>query len=209
MMRFASAAAACVLSACAMPLADERAPFCTALRSELRLDSRGDPSSDARDRAARHAQLSLAYLRHARADVARTEAMAAWRLVPDDVGILHLLALSEAALGHSEAALFFFAQAAALNDVRDEADNAAIHAADAAMFAGGKADINRALQDRVREQSLTAAQGALKELSDSAILWSNYAVALEAVGQSERAACFSERSGRSRGGVDTGRPCVE
>jgi len=202
MMRFASAAAACVLSACAMPLADERAPFCTALRSELRLDSRGDPSSDARDRAARHAQLSLAYLRHARADVARTEAMAAWRLVPDDVGILHLLALSEAALGHSEAALRFFAQAAALNDMRDEADNAA-------MFAGGKADINRALQDRVREQSLTAAQGALKELSDSAILWSNYAVALEAVGQSERAACFSERSGRSRGGVDTGRPCVE
>jgi len=205
MMRVASAAAACVLSACAMPLGDERAPSSAAMRSEPRPSSRSDAPFDVQDRATRHAQLSLAYLRHGRADVARMEAMAAWRLVPDDIGILHLLALSEAALGQSVAALRFFAQAVALSDARDKAGEVA----HAAMFADARPDKYRAVQGLVREQSLTAAQGALKALSDSAILWSNYAVALHAAGQNERAACFSERHGRSRGGIDTGRPCLE
>ena len=230
MMRFASVAATCALSACVMPLADERELLESYIGSRMvghsggafGADVGGSPSAqahvasgadsdvDVRGRAARHAQLSLAYLRHNRADVAHMEALAAWRLVPDDVGIMHLLALSEAALGRSNAALRLFAQAVKLDDSRSlersstaEASGGVVSGVEkgvpeAAALRGSQGEKRYKLTSGRREHSLSGAQDAVKELSERAILWSNYAVALEAAGQSDRAAHFSGRVEQSR-----------
>lgn len=147
MMRFTGLATACtasVMVGCSVPLVDD----VTADRVRQPVQTRAAMRHAA---AARHSQLSLAYLAANRLDVARGEALKALALAPNDMDALHASALVEVASGRRDTALRYFA--------------AAVDALD-----GGSDGVSAAVQ--------SAATSSVTLSFSAATLLSNYALAL-------------------------------
>jgi len=173
---WAGSAASLTLAACTLPSAEW---------GETREGQR-------RANAQRHAQLALAYLGRARADVAGVEVASALALAPNAPSVRHAAALVDAAQGHQGAALAHFAAAvAAVDRERELSESARSGASDnawpvdavAAGQAGGAASGDA--------RGMTHARTTL---ADARTLWSNYAQALCAAGRIEEADRFFRRA---------------
>lgn len=170
--------ASVTLAACVMPLAD---------RGEVR-------EAERRTQAYRHTQLALAYLGHARVDVASSEMVVALALAPSEASVRHAAALVAVAQGQRDAALDHFAAAVAAVD-REYGLPGTADAPARANVSGPRAAFD------VKMPTQVAHGAARMTLADARTLWSNYAQALCAAGKAAEAGHFLQRAAHFGGGA--------